>query len=351
MTRRNFHHPQLFITSLAFALALACALETTLALAQDNGRFCSATAQALFISCQNEVSDDFFKAKAICFNVSDDDAREECFADAEEERMKSHQRCGEDRTGRRNTCKALGEGRYDPAFDPADFDTDFTNLTHPNPYFPLGIGNRWEYQEGDESVTVEVTDKTKSIAGVTCIVVLDRVMEDGDLVEDTDDWFAQAKNGDVHYCGEDTKESESFDGDNPRLPELVSIDGSFKHGRDGDKSGIQFFGSPTVGQVYRQEFSVANAEDVAEVLSTSYQFGTNSELDQFVPQDLADLLCSAGDCVVTKEFSATSGPDNFERKYYAPGLGFFLEVKSNRGKAVQLVSCNFDARCASLPTP
>ncbi len=351
MTRRNWDYAQIFFPAFVCALALSSALETTIALAQDNGRFCSTTAQALFTSCQNEVTDDFFKAKAICFNVSDDDAREECLADAEEERTDGQQNCGEERKARRDTCKALGEARHDPTFDPADFDSDFTNLTNPNPYFPLTIGNRWEYEEGDESVTVEVTDKTKLIAGVTCIVVLDRVMEDGDLVEDTNDWFAQAKNGDVHYCGEETAEFESFDGDNPRLPELVSRDGSFKHGRDGDKSGIQFFGSPVVGRVYRQEFSLANAEDVAEVLSTTYQFGTNAELDQFVPQDLADLLCAAGNCVVTKEYSATSGPDNFERKYYAPGIGFFLEVKPDRGKAVQLVSCNFDKRCATLPTP
>lgn len=351
MTGRNWHYAQTFFSALACAFVLSSALETTTALAQDNGRFCSTTAQTLFTSCQNEVTDDFFKAKAICFNIAADAAREECLADAEEERMQGHRRCGENRSGRRDTCKALGEARYDPTFDPADFDTDFTNLTHPNPYFPLGIGNRWDYEEGDESVTVKVTDKTKLIAGVTCIVVLDRVTKDGELAEDTKDWFAHAKNGDVHYCGEETAEFESFDGDNPREAELVSRDGSFKHGRDGDKSGVQFFGSPVVGRVYRQEFSLANAEDVAEVLSTTYQFGTNAELDQFVPQDLAELLCSAGNCVVTKEFSATSGPGRFERKYYAPGIGFFLEVKPGRGKAVQLVNCNFDKRCATLPAP
>jgi hypothetical protein len=102
--------------------------------------------------------------------------------------------------------------------------------------------------------------------------------------------------------------------------------------------------------VYRQESSLGNAEDIAEVLSTTYAFGHDPELDQFVPQPLAALLCS-GDCVVTKEFSATSGPGNFERKYYARGIGLFIEVKPDTGKAVPLVSCNFDPRCNGLPTP
>jgi len=314
------------------------------------GGVCSQTAKLLFRSCGFEAQDDFFKAQAICLNVSDQAEREECFADAAADRSEGRQLCGEQRTGRLDTCKSLGENRYDPDFDPADFDTDFTNLTQPNLHFPLGIGSRWEYSEGDESVVVEVLNKTKLIAGVTCIVVRDQVFEAGELVEDTDDWFAQAKNGDVWYCGEQTKESETFAGDNPQEPELVSIDGSFKAGRDGDKPGILFLGSPTPGEVYRQEFSLANAEDVAEVLSTTYAFGSNPELDQFVPQDLAELLCS-GNCVVTKDFSTTSGPDSFERKYYAPGIGLFLEVKPNSGIAVQLVDCNFDLRCASLPTP
>jgi hypothetical protein len=40
-----------------------------------------------------------------------------------------------------------------------------------------------------------------------------------------------------------------------------------------------------------------------------------------------------------------------ERKYFAPGIGGFLEVKPDEGEISQLVECNFDARCASLPTP
>lgn len=319
----------------------------------DRGRrgdFCSQTANLLFHACRTEAQDDFFKAQAICLNVSDKAERAQCLADATTARNEGRQLCGEQRTGRLDTCKSLGENRYDPDFDPALFDNDFANLTNPNPYFPLGIGNRREYAGGTESIIIEVLNETKLIAGVTCIVVRDVVTNDGDLIEDTDDWFAQAKNGDVHYCGEEVKDFESFDGDEPRLPELVSIDGSFKVGRDGDKPGIIIPRFPTVGKVYRQEFSVGNAEDVVEILSTTYKFGNNPELDQFVPQQLAALLCSASDCVITKDYTPIE-PDVFERKYYARGIGLFLEVKPDTGEAVQLVNCNFDARCTSLPPP
>ncbi len=95
---------------------------------------------------------------------------------------------------------------------------------------------------------------------------------------------------------------ESFRGDRPKKPERVSIDGSFKAGRDGDKPGIIFKANPTMGEFYVEEASLDNAEDATEILSTSYAFGKNPELDELVPRKLAKLLCS-GDCVVTRNFS------------------------------------------------
>lgn len=180
-------------------------------------------------------------------------------------------------------------------------------------------------------------------------MIRDQVFKDGDLAENTDDWFALGKDGNVWYFGEEVKDFESFDGDTPRRPELVKVDGSFKWGRDGDKGGLFFRATPQAGVAYLEEFSLGNAEDVTEVLSTTYTFGSNPELDLFVPPALAGLLC-AGDCVVTKNYSLLE-PGVFARKYYARGIGAFLEVDPLKGKAVQLTSCSFDPRCATLPTP
>ena len=186
-------------------------------------------------------------------------------------------RTPETRQWRLDACKVLGQGRYDPDFDPALFD-DPKNPTSPNPYFPLEVGNLWEYRGASEVNTVEVLDQTKLIDGVHCLVVNDQVFKDGDLVEDTDDWFAAAKDGNVWYCGEEVKDFESFDGDDPRLPELVSIDGSFKAGRERDKPGIIFQATPDAGQSYLEEFSLGNAEDVTDVLSTTFPLGADPEL-------------------------------------------------------------------------
>ncbi len=310
---------------------------------------CSATAQALFRACGSEVQDDWWVASAKCINVSDEEKRAECYEEATKERREGNRSCSEQLGWRLDACGLLGEGRYDPDFDPKLFDDDFTHLTKPNRYFPLKIGNRWEYKSAQESDTLEILDQTKLIDGVRCLVVRDQVSRDGVVVEDTNDWFAQAKDGNVWYCGEEVKDYRTFNGDQPELPELVSIDGSFKAGRDGDKPGIIFLAAPKPGDVYVEEFSLGNAEDVTEILSTSYAFGHDRELDELVPQALAQALC-AGDCIVTKNFSLLE-PGIFERKYYAPGIGVFLEVEPDAQEVLRLTSCNFDPRCATLPAP
>jgi len=317
--------------------------------AEAKGGFCSQTANTLFAACKSGANDDSLVKKAVCINILDEGERATCFDELNDDRKESRELCVDQHDWRLDACKLVGEARYDPDIDPARFDNDFGHLTNPNAYFPLGIGKEWRYLSGDESDIVKVLNQTKAIDGITCVVVRDEVFKNGVLSEGTDDWYAQALDVNVWYCGENTAEYESVPGDNPEAPELVNIDGSFKAGRDGDKPGIIFLASPSRGDVYLEEFSLANAEDVTQVLSTSYAYGHNAELDQLVPRQLAERFC-AGDCVVTKNFSLLE-PGIFARKYYARGIGVILEVEPETQTISQLVGCNFDPRCDGLPTP
>lgn len=311
--------------------------------------FCSDTAGSVYRACGFDVQDDYWLAVAVCINEPDRVDRQQCNADALASRSEGNELCKEQLLGRLGACKSLGEERYDPEFEPQLFDHDFTRLSNPNPYFPLRIGNRWEYQSETETVNLEVLNETKLIDEVRCIVVRDLVLEEGQLHEATDDWYAQAKDGNVWYCGEEVRNFENFAGDEPQRPELVNTDGSFKAGREGDKPGIIFLARPMVGQTYQEEFSLNNAEDITEIFSTTYSYGIDQELDRFVPRRLARLLCN-GDCVVSENFSLLE-PGVSERKYYARGIGLFLEVNADTGEIHQLVDCNFDRRCQSLPRP
>ncbi|MGH3361477.1 MAG: hypothetical protein ACRDOM_03375 [Nocardioides sp.] len=188
-----------------------------------------------------------------------------------------------------------------PAPDPADFVEGIDN-----PYLPFAVGNEWVYEStGDdpETITVTVTDETKVIEGVTTTVVHDVVTgPDGQVVEDTYDWFAQDTDGNVWYFGEDTKEYD----DRGRVDDA----GSWQAGVDGARAGLVMPAEPRVGDAYRQEFYPGEAEDRAQVVS----------LDAAV-----DLAFGEYDDVLETEESTSLEPGLVERKYYARGVGVVLE--------------------------
>jgi hypothetical protein len=346
------HSPTRIPLTLA-TLALACmgALPLRASAADSSnllqsGRFCSATGASLLDACRHAAQDAFFRAQAACINL-DGVAAAECAARAERRRAQREHFCGAQSDARAGLCAAIGEARYQPGFDPADFQRDFHHPSPPNPYGPLVPGDRWRYKGQHQDDEITVLDATKLIAGVECVVVHDVVREGGVAIEDTEDWEALRNDGAVYYCGESSLDYATFAGDQPMRPELITISGSFKTGRHGDLPGLLVPIAPVVGAVYRQEFSPGNAEDAARILSVDYAYGRDAELDRDVPPALAQLLCAAGDCLVTEEFSPLE-PRADERKYYARGIGMFLTVDLVAGTAQPLVQCNMDPRCDGL---
>jgi hypothetical protein len=204
----------------------------------------------------------------------------------------------------------LGEGPYNPIINPANFVEGVTN-----PLFPLTPGTTFIYRGGGELVTVTVTDRTKMILGVKCIVVRDVVEVDGVVVEDTEDFFAQDREGNVWYFGEITQEFENG--------ELASLEGSFKAGVNGARPGIIMKAAPQVGNIYRQEFLLGEAEDIAEVLS-------------LVGSATVPAASCNNDCLITKEFTPLE-PGAVENKYYARGVGFILQIVPETGERLELV--------------
>jgi hypothetical protein len=324
--------PDLAGIGIAAVLATACLQAPAWA-----ANACRDVAEAAYKACRYETEDDYWIAAASCYNTSA--GKKACLKAAAEERDDGRESCYEQRQARRELCSALGPQPYDPDFGPFVDPLQIGGAVPVNPFFPLVVGNRWTYQEegGGETVVVQVLAKTKAIEGATCVVVNDKVTEDGKLVEDTDDWVAQrAVNQDVIYCGEEVKDFEHFPGDAPEEAELVSIDGSFKWGRDHALPGIWVPANPVVGQVYRQEFAIGDAEDVVEVL--------NLTADESVPAHTCQ-----NDCLQTRDFTPLE-PDAEEVKYYAPGIGRILEVNSESGKRVELVEyCNVNGPSGAFP--
>jgi len=326
-------------------------LGTLLALAGGSATAgtCTATADLQRQACNAERRDDLLAARAGCLNLTDPAAQAACAADALATSREARGDCEALQSWRTAACTVLGEAPYDPPWNATDFDPDFHQPAVRNPYMPIQVGLFWAYAGGDETTTVEVLERTKEVEGVRCAVVRDLVYVDGRLHEATDDWLAHGRDGSVWYCGEEVKDYEVFEGDKPMKPELVSIDGSFKHGRDGAKAGMLMPAVPAAVGAWREEFSLGNAEDMAELVTTDYRYGRHASLDAGVPRALAERLCQQG-CMITRNVPLTE-PGTVDYKFYARGIGFFLEVSGDGQTKLQLVDCNVDDRCRGLPRP
>jgi hypothetical protein len=91
----------------------------------------------------------------------------------------------------------LPQGSEAVTLDPADF-VDVID----HPFWPMTPGSAWVYTETDADgnefqVEVTVTDETKDILGITATVVHDVVSLDGEIIEDTLDWYAQDSAGNL----------------------------------------------------------------------------------------------------------------------------------------------------------
>jgi hypothetical protein len=183
-----------------------------------------------------------------------------------------------------------------------------------NPLLPLVPGTILEYR-GAEHVVLTVTHDTRKVMGVTATVVTDEDYVDGMLIEETFDWFAQDRWGNVWYLGEATAEIQNGS--------PTSTHGSWEAGVDGARPGIVMLAQPRPGDAYRQEFLRGEAEDVARIVDvdTGFQipFGRFSGV------------------LVTEETSPIE-PGVAEVKRYAPGVGL-IESRTVRGgsKLVRLV--------------
>jgi hypothetical protein len=199
-------------------------------------------------------------------------------------------------------------GRYSPDIAVANFVPVVDN-----PLWPLKPGSAYHYR-GVRGTTPQTDDEVvlqrqKRILGIAATVVRDTVSERGRPIERTLDYYAQDKQGNVWYLGED-----SFELSRGRF---VKASDSWLSGVNGAKPGIIMPAHPKPGDRYRQEYyPPGEALDEAHVLGqrgpVTVPYGTFNQ------------------ALVTSEFSPLE--PQTEEKYYVAGVGEILErvVKGHR---------------------
>jgi hypothetical protein len=210
--------------------------------------------------------------------------------------------------GQAGVAALAAEAKYRPEIDPADFVDEIDN-----PLFTLEPGTvfklRGETEDGIENETIAVTDRTRSVMGVSTTVLKDVVRVNGEIVESTFDWYGQDKEGNVWYFGENTAEYENG--------KIINRHGSWEAGVDGALPGIIMNADPQVTDSYRQEYYKGEAEDMYWVVATDASIK--------VPYGRFD------NAVQVLEWNPLE-PKVVVEKFYAPGVGLVGEHALSGGK-------------------
>ena len=192
-----------------------------------------------------------------------------------------------------------GLGREDAPSPLADGSRFSPMVSHP--YLPLFTMRLTELRSSDERVVREVLDETRTIAGVECLVLIEREYQDGALAEISHNFFAQDPVGNVWYFGEDVDEYDNG--------QIVGHSGSWRVGRETGEPALFMPARPAVGLAFKPEDAPPVAEEWAQVES----------LD-------ATLRVPAGLYAGVLVILETDRRGKWqERKYYARGVGLISE--------------------------
>ena len=129
------------------------------------------------------------------------------------------------------------------------------------------------------------------------------------LIEETFDWYAQDKQGNVWYLGEDSRELDENGN-------VISTEGSWEAGVDGAKAGIIMLADPKKGDRYQPGGRAGRG-------------GGHGAGDRPRRIGLRALRLLRG-VWLTKEWTPLER-GVVERKYYAEGIGFIYSVMVKGG--------------------
>ena len=214
---------------------------------------------------------------------------------------------------------------YNPVINPTDFTTKITN-----PYFSMPVGKKMVYEakteEGIERIETLIPGWTKEIMGVETLVFWDRVYLVGELIEDTRDYIAQDKEGNVWYFGENV--------DNYVDGMLTDHSGAWMYGIDGALPGILMKVNPQVGDEYRQEYYQGEAEDVGRV--------------DAIHESVTVLAGRFSDCIKILEWTPLESAIGY--KYHSKSAGGTV-LEEEEDERVELIELDLKgAKCIKLPS-
>lgn len=219
-----------------------------------------------------------------------------------------------------------------PTFDAREF-TGNTVVTHA--YFPVIAGQVRTYagSPANEAFILTGLGSGPIIMGIRTNTVRDRAFEEGRIVEDTFDYYAQDRKGNVWYFGEDVT-NYFYD----RAGNLTGTNSSssWRAGVNGALPGYIMPADLRIGFNYYQEHAPA---DEALDQATTYAVVPSFTISSGTYKNVLQVL-------ETSELD----PQARGFKYYAPGVGLIFEAEGlrpnnkNPRQVFELVTISSEAR-------
>lgn len=171
---------------------------------------------------------------------------------------------------------------------------DFVDIVD-NPYLPLTAGSKWTYTASTgEEITVVVDAERREVDGISATVV--RTLT---TAEQTEDWYAQDRDGNVWHLG-----AASGAAGSTGAPAV-----GWEAGQGQAQAGVTMLATPRQGDGYREELAPDVETDVIEVISIAAR---------------VELTDEAYDDVVKLEVTSPLTPGVVEERYYAEDVGLLL---------------------------
>lgn len=172
-----------------------------------------------------------------------------------------------------------------------------------NPWLPLKPGTVLTYKGSKDDkpamLVMTVSNKTKTVDGVTCVVVEELVSLAGKPADKTTGYYAQDKDGNVWYFGEDVQELNS-------KGKVTKTEG-WHAGIDGALPSLVMEAAPAKGHPLVHEYTNDHSEVVSLAKPVKVPFG------------------SYKDALMTKEWTPDE-PDVLVNKYYVRDIGAVRDV-------------------------
>ena len=202
-----------------------------------------------------------------------------------------------------STAQAAKAKPANPVISPAEFEA---RVGHK--YFTLEPGAKFTYKRetrrGSERVETVVLRETRQVMGVTTTVVRETEWLNDKLIEDTRNWYAQDRSGNVWYFGESV--------DNYKKGKIHDHEGSWEAGVKGAKPGIVMLKDLKPGETFPQGTSEDERTVVALGASVS------------VPQGRFD------DCIKVRDWNKEEGTAVIKHRYFCADLGYIALKESGR---------------------